>query len=593
MTGRPKGQCAMTGDIEVDRNTRAGEEGPITTPPPPPRELSRPRELLFLALLAVAAIFLYGIGIASVGYMGTDERRYSQVAHEVGPGPDFFVLRFLGELYPDKPPLLFWAQALSYRVIGNTSPFAARVPLFLMALAALAFAYLAMRRIDGPRVALLGTALLMIAFRFYWSGKQVRLDTPMCAFTFGAFWATTQLLFPDPGRRASAFWAAVAWTMAGLTILAKGPGAIVWVLTILGFAAVTRSWAPLVRHRPWWGIPLMLVIVGAWFVPAAMFGGREYIGPMLGDHVVNRFTGLIRHEQNPLYFLYKLPSDALPFGLMIPAAVIWGFIGPRRKSDGGRTAFALCWLLIGLVFFSIPQGKRGQYILPLYPPAALLAARFVLDGLDNWRAPLGRALKWHLYLFSLLLLLCVPAIIALRAFRRDKLEIEEILVPDVYIVAILTILLLAGVFSAMLLRMRRPGRAFAVHCAGFCAIYILLFASFLPRYITDELPRKVAAAANQRIAAGEGVAFHRMGAEAALYTDPLPSFINGYPEIFAFMAVEQPRWIFMTRRNLDKLYAAPGDPGWRGGAQCNHPPGRGYVALPTTRAYPPQPYVLF
>jgi len=41
-----------------------------------------------------------------------DEPRYAQVAREIFEGGDFLVMHLCGELYPDKPPLLFWLSGL-------------------------------------------------------------------------------------------------------------------------------------------------------------------------------------------------------------------------------------------------------------------------------------------------------------------------------------------------------------------------------------------------------------------------------------------------------------------------------------------------
>ena len=46
--------------------------------------------------------------------------------------------------------------------------------------------------------------------------------------------------------------------------------------------------------------------------------------------------------------------------------------------------FPLCWFVTGFVFFSLSTGKRGAYLLPLYPAAALLVgwvwARTITEG---------------------------------------------------------------------------------------------------------------------------------------------------------------------------------------------------------------------
>src|SRR5205823_2072733 len=49
--------------------------------------------------------------------------------------------------------------------------------------------------------------------------------------------------------------------------------------------------------------------------------------------------------------------------------------------ETAATTFLLCWAAVWLGFFSLASTKLPNYILPAYPPLALLTARF----LDRWR----------------------------------------------------------------------------------------------------------------------------------------------------------------------------------------------------------------
>jgi 4-amino-4-deoxy-L-arabinose transferase-like glycosyltransferase len=55
----------------------------------------------------------------------------------------------------------------------------------------------------------------------------------------------------------------------------------------------------------------------------------------------------------------------------------WSVIKRRRDRFGnmdGRVVYLLLWILIPLLFFTLSQSKRPQYVLPLVPAIALLAA---------------------------------------------------------------------------------------------------------------------------------------------------------------------------------------------------------------------------
>lgn len=397
--------------------------------------LWRSEGLLAGCLFLMAAI-LYSAGLMETGFEGQDERRYAVVAKEIGPGAgegsvrggglaSYFVMTHMGELYPDKPPLFFWAQRLSYAVWGGVSPWAARFPLFLAAMGALIFVYLALRQAEGAAVALAGTGLLMLAGRFVWASHWARLDIPMCFFVFGALWCSMRLLFPREGQDPGVRWAVLAWVFAGLAILAKGPGGPLWMILVALFAAVRRDWGVVRVHRPLLGVPIMLAIPALWFVPAALLGGEDYIGPMIGTHVVERAVGIVRHGEPWYYFFERIAYDSAPLGLCLPAA-LW-FAWWRRRNgaagdgDRARESFWLVWLIGGLILFSLPQGKRTLYILPLYPALAALVGRFFIAAAQSG-APLflARLARAHLAAFAFVgVALGVALLLGLRPEPSD------------------------------------------------------------------------------------------------------------------------------------------------------------------------------
>ena len=82
---------------------------------------------------------------ASHGLWAPDEPRYAEVAREVFVEPGLLVMRLCGDLYPDKPPLLFWLAGLLGK-LSNWDPFWMRL---VSILATLGTAGLALRRKYG------------------------------------------------------------------------------------------------------------------------------------------------------------------------------------------------------------------------------------------------------------------------------------------------------------------------------------------------------------------------------------------------------------------------------------------------------------
>jgi len=72
-------------------------------------------------------------------------------------------------------------------------------------------------------------------------------------------------------------------------------------------------------------------------------------------------------------------TDLLPWNLVLVWAAIRLVRGDRENS-GGR--FLHAWWLVILVFFTVAYGKRGVYLLPLFPAIAVLAGRALAAGLE-------------------------------------------------------------------------------------------------------------------------------------------------------------------------------------------------------------------
>jgi 4-amino-4-deoxy-L-arabinose transferase-like glycosyltransferase len=78
-------------------------------------------------------------------------------------------------------------------------------------------------------------------------------------------------------------------------------------------------------------------------------------------------TGALKRTGPPWYFVPYLLGGAMP----------WSFVlfGQKLDRRDRGILYLLLWILVPLLFFSLSQSKRPQYILPLMPAVALLVAR--------------------------------------------------------------------------------------------------------------------------------------------------------------------------------------------------------------------------
>jgi len=170
------------------------------------------------------------------------------------------------------------------------------------------------------------------------------------------------------------------WLCAAAATLTKGPVApVLCGLTAFVTLAFAGRLGRLREIRFWVGLPAFLAIVFTWFALVEVrypgflrfYVYKEHMLRMAGDE----------HRQPFYWYLPWLLVGLLPWTPACIAALPAIRARVREASAGGDAArFAFAWAIVVLVFFSVPRGKLAPYILPAFPPLALLLG----DALDRW-----------------------------------------------------------------------------------------------------------------------------------------------------------------------------------------------------------------
>jgi 4-amino-4-deoxy-L-arabinose transferase-like glycosyltransferase len=139
------------------------------------------------------------------------------------------------------------------------------------------------------------------------------------------------------------------------------------------------------------GIIIYVVVTMAWFAPfAARIGPGQAFG-ILTRQTVTRYVDAWNGRQPFWFYVWNFPVGFFPWSILLPWSAIAAFL-EFREPDRRSGRFLLVWVGVVLLFFSCSTGKRGVYIMPLYPAAALLVAR--LFTRDARRALLQGTLTW-------------------------------------------------------------------------------------------------------------------------------------------------------------------------------------------------------
>ena len=392
--------------------------------------------VLSAALLLLAAVIL--LEPAGSGLAEPDETRYAEIPREMLAARDFVVPRLNGLPYFEKPPLLYWANAASFRVFGQT-PWAARLPTRLAALGTTLLLVLVAgrRRREG-----LAAGILLLASPIGFLMARTNLTDGLLTFFFTATLLAGRAAIRR--REAGAAWlvlaaatgaaAAGAFLTKGLVALAL-PGAILllWCLATRRL----RGWLALVASP---ATPVFLVLAAPWFflVEQRHPGFLQFF--FIHEHFQRFATGAAKRPGPIIYFVPVFLLGFLP-GLAFFFASLKDWRRFRRHDDGAF--FFLLWFLAVFAFFSISKSKLPPYLFPAIPAAALLAAR----GIDGGR---------RLWIFQAMLATALAAALIFHPVTRTemmRLDLAAIVAPALALLLVLSwaAILLAGNSSALAL----------------------------------------------------------------------------------------------------------------------------------------------
>ena len=341
------------------------------------------------------------LALALLGHRGIwdpDEGRYTNVALHMLSSGDWIDPHRSSEVgHWTKPPLAYWAIASTIGVFGHNA-WAARLPAALSYLLCVWLAgRIARRLMPGSET----QASLVFATMLFAVGASqlITTDYVLAACETLAMWAYVEARFDNrPSDRAARArrWLVAMWAAFALAFLAKGPPGLLPLLAIAVFEWLTRG-----ARRPvllqWAGLLAFVAIALPWYLVVVQRnpGLLQYF---LGNEVVGRVASneFGRHGEwygwltiyGPTLLLGTLPWTfaLLRWARTLPVQVRGWRTREGRAADAGGLLLAL-WLLLPLLVFCLSRSRLPLYVLPLFVPLAMLAARQRVQegrGLPRW-----------------------------------------------------------------------------------------------------------------------------------------------------------------------------------------------------------------
>lgn len=526
-----------------------------------PRRFSRATLVLILAALVV-----YLAGNAAVPLWDRDEPRYAQCSRQMLQTGDWVLPRYLDDLRMAKPPLIYWLQAASMSVLGETSQ-AARLPSVIGMVATLKLLAAAVRRELSAEhafwaVLVLGTSVMAVV-----SAKACLTDAVLLLFV-----TTAQLcLYRIWTGRGTWPTAVTMGAAVGLALLTKGPVApgipaatllglafLTWSLrwgrkregvrggggegeretdarkpqaslargaskALVGFAlsvGVCLPWVILVEQR-WAALPADVradaAAKGSDRKRAASPGARVprgdqgYIWTTIEKEVVDRSrTAQEGHKGPPGYYLVAIWGIFLPWSLILPATLVLAW----RRRHVPHVRFALAAVLGPWVMFELVQTKLPHYLLPCFVPLAILSADAIVQCLRHGVNALSdRGFRRGVAAWGVVMALFGLAVWLPGVWFRPQ--------PWAALVAVSVVAIGYAAVVARALLAGRTQRGLVTMGLGALLLFAVLFRAFLPNAEYLKLSVRTAEVLRERGATGPG--------EAVMldYKEPSLAFYQG------------------------------------------------------------------
>ncbi len=335
---------------------------------------------LHLALLLLCGGLLLVTGLGDMGLTDRDEGSNAEAAREMLDTGDWISPTLNGEPRYAKPAGTYWIIGGAYALFGMDE-FTARLPSAMFGLALLLLQYLFLHRVLGPTVALCGSLILLLNVEFVGLHRLVLTDPAMVFFTTLAaygFW----LGFHGEGRDRHFLW--LFYIGMALATLAKGPvGILIPLLGVAPYLTLTHQWpAYVARGKPLLGWIVCGLIAAPWYLAMLAIHGADYLVAAQAN-TIGRFANPMEgHGGTILFYLPILLLGFFPWSGLLPSALVhalkdWKSFWTTMRTAGdeqGLLVFCAVWASGIFVFFSLSATRLPHYILPLYPPAALLVS---------------------------------------------------------------------------------------------------------------------------------------------------------------------------------------------------------------------------
>lgn len=341
-----------------------------------------PRRIYLLLFSLLGLVYVIGL---FVPLMDSDSAHHASIALRMYLTGDYATLKDQSGDYLDKPHLLFWLSAFSYKVFG-VSAFTYRLPSFLFTILCVYSVYRLGKPLYDKEVGKLSALLIASAFAFMLANNDVRMEAILTASIAFASWQLVEFI-----KNKKILNVAGAALGLALGFSTKGHIAVfVPAVTAFFYLLYRKDWKLLLNWK--WLVMLILFgilispVVYCYYLqynlhPEKIVRGKDHINGVkfiLFNQSVDRFSGEMGSvsKNDYTFFLHSFLWAFAPWSILAYLAVarrVRTFF--QRKEEWATTGvFITVVLVISFSGFKLPH-----YLNIVFPAAAIMTADLLIN----------------------------------------------------------------------------------------------------------------------------------------------------------------------------------------------------------------------
>ncbi len=302
---------------------------------------------------------LWNKSLENHGYL-----RYAEVAREMIRSGEWVVPHLNGEVYIDKPPLLFWLIAIPASLYGSVTPLIARWPSAFAGWVGIIILFLWGKRIYGTtQSGLIAGGILLSSYQYFYQARLPKTDILLCLFILLSLYFF-YLGYGAFGRRCSLLYGLSFFSM-GLGVLTKGPFGLLPLMILSAFLIKERQWRILICREFILGYVILMLTAFPWiFLFIHRVGLEESITLVKETHILTR--------QAPIYFYFiQIWGQFFPWSLLLP--FLFFYLWKKRMEFWhSKEFFFFIWFIVIFILLTLFKYRTSRYLLPALPPLALM-----------------------------------------------------------------------------------------------------------------------------------------------------------------------------------------------------------------------------